>query len=143
LLIATHSCCFKCLKEQNLDLSICQNSHLNLSCTNEILIKDLIAKYTNNVLSECVVFAGLEPILQFDEILNFIKEFRKIYTDDIVIYTGYYEYEIQNEVNMLKDFENIIIKFGRFVPNKPSIYDNILKIKLVSDNQYAKRIEDL
>ena len=116
---------------------------MNLSCTNEILIKDLIAKYTNNVLSECVVFAGLEPILQFDEILNFIKEFRKIYTDDIVIYTGYYEYEIQNEVNMLKDFENIIIKFGRFVPNKPSIYDNILKIKLVSDNQYAKRIEDL
>lgn len=82
-------------------------------------------------------------MLQFDEILNFIKEFRKAYTDDIVIYTGYYEHEIENEVNMLRDFENIIIKFGRFVPNKPYVYDKTLKIKLISDNQYAKRIEDL
>jgi hypothetical protein len=37
-------------------------------------------------------------------------------------------------------FKNIIIKFGRFVPNKPHHIDEVLGIELASDNQYAKRI---
>jgi hypothetical protein len=35
---------------------------------------------------------------------------------------------------------NIIIKYGRFIPNHQPHYDEILGVKLASDNQYAERI---
>ena len=38
----------------------------------------------------------------------------------------------------LELYENIIVKFGRYVPNQLPHYDNVLGIKLASDNQYAK-----
>ena len=60
--------------------------------------------------------------------------------DDIVIYTGYNKEEIVDKITQLADFKNIIIKFGRYVPNRPSRYDEILGITLVSDNQYAEKI---
>ena len=41
---------------------------------------------------------------------------------------------------MLSYFDNIIIKFGRYIPNKQSHYDNILGVNLASDNQYAVKI---
>ena len=43
-------------------------------------------------------------------------------------------------INNLKQFPNIIIKFGRFIPNQQSHYDEVLGINLASDNQYAKKI---
>ena len=135
MLIATHSCCFKCLKEQGLPISICQNSHLSELQIKESLITDLIDIYDRNILHESVVFAGLEPMLQFDEILNFIKLFRLHHTDDIVIFTGYYEYEIPEEIKALKKFPNVYLKVGRFILNDKPIYDSIGKITLASSNQ--------
>ena len=38
---------------------------------------------------------------------------------------------------------SIIIKFGRFIPNKPSRFDELLGVELASDNQYAMRLEDV
>lgn len=135
MLIATHSCCFKCLKEQNLPISICQNSHLLESQIKESSIEELINTYDKNILQESVVFAGLEPMLQFKEVYNFIEIFRKNHNDDIVIFTGYYEQEIQEEINLLKEFSNIYLKVGRFLFNDKPIYDNIGKITLASSNQ--------
>ena len=60
--------------------------------------------------------------------------------DDIVIYTGYNYDEIKEQINTLKYYKNIIIKFGRFIPNQPHHYDKILGIELSSPNQYAERI---
>jgi hypothetical protein len=34
----------------------------------------------------------------------------------------------------------VIVKFGRFIPNQKSHYDEILGVNLVSPNQYAKII---
>ena len=50
---------------------------------------------------------------------------------------GKLKYSVLEE---LKKFPNVIIKFGRYVPNKESHYDEILGINLVSDNQYAEKI---
>jgi len=36
--------------------------------------------------------------------------------------------------------KNIIIKYGRFIPDKEKHYDEVLGIYLASDNQYAERI---
>ena len=60
-----------------------------------------------------------------------------------VIYTGYEPNEINNKLQALSFFKNIIIKFGRFIPNQEPHYDEILGIKLASENQYAIRLEDL
>ena len=60
--------------------------------------------------------------------------------DDIVIYTGFCKNEIFNKIEQLKQFKNIIVKFGRFIPNQKSHYDSVLGVNLASDNQYAERI---
>jgi len=64
---------------------------------------------------------------------------------DIVIYTGYYPDEIKDMLKTLKTYENtnIIIKFGRFIPDKPHRFDDVLGVELASDNQYAMRLEDI
>ena len=46
-----------------------------------------------------------------------------------------------NNTNNLTVFaDNIIVKFGRFIPNSPHIYDTLLGVELASNNQYAKII---
>lgn len=77
---------------------------------------------------------------QFQELCDFIFKFRLLSDDDIVIYTGYNKNEIADEVEVLSTFPNIIIKFGRFVPNSTARFDEVLGIKLASDNQYAEKI---
>ena len=37
----------------------------------------------------------------------------------------------------IKTSGNIYIKYGRFIPNKPSHYDELLGVNLASDNQYT------
>lgn len=60
--------------------------------------------------------------------------------DDIVIYTGYYKEEIKEYIDKLRVYPNIIIKFGRYIPNQEKHYEEELGIYLASDNQYAERI---
>ena len=66
--------------------------------------------------------------------------FRKETNDDIVIYTGYTEEEVADKVYLLDLFPNIIIKYGRYIPGQEPHYDEVLGVKLASDNQYAKKI---
>jgi pyruvate-formate lyase-activating enzyme len=140
MLIATHSCDYKCLIEKNLPLDVCQNSHLSMCETKSEEIELLIKRFNDNKLSDCIIFAGLEPMLQFKEILNFIKEFRKKNNEDVIIYTGYYENEVLDKLNILSNYKNIIVKFGRYDASLSSIFDNILNVELISNNQYAKKI---
>ena len=101
---------------------------------------DIVNKYTENKLLESICIAGLEPFLQFEEVYNFISEFRKTNNDDVVIFTGYYPNEIESEIDKLKEFENIYLKVGRFIANSESVYDEVLGITLASSNQYGIKI---
>ena len=40
---------------------------------------------------------------------------------------------------MLSLYPNIVIKYGRYIPNINSTYDNELGVTLASENQYAIR----
>lgn len=140
MLIGTAFCDWKCCVEMKIDNSICQNSSLVQSKSVHMPIDTLIDRYMNNQISKSIVFGGLEPMLQIDEILEFLQEFRKVCDDDIVIYTGYYDYEIADALKQLKQYPNIIIKFGRFINNQKRHYDDVLGVYLSSDNQYAERI---
>lgn len=97
--------------------------------------------YERSEISKSIVLGGLEPFLQFPELYEFIKYFRERTNDDIVIYTGYYKEEVKELVKSLSSFDNIIIKYGRYIPNRPSRYDEVLGITLASDNQYAERLD--
>jgi len=140
MFISTISCNWKCLKEKDLDISICQNSEIYNLPT--LILDDLsiIKQYLNNDLTSAIVIGGLEPFLQFNEILEFVKLFRTYSTDDVVIYTGYYPQEILSKIKDLQTQKNIIIKFGRYKPLKEKRYDETLGIFLSSPNQFAKKI---
>lgn len=140
MFLGTTSCDWKCCKESNLPCSICQNYPWSNNPIKEFNNKDIINMYLKDGLEESIVFGGLEPMLQFQELVSFIDKFRKVSNDDIVIYTGYYKIEIEKEIEVLKKYKNIIIKFGRYIPNRKSRYDEILGITLASDNQYAEKI---
>lgn len=141
MFIATIKCDFKCLVERGLDCSICQNSKTAKLPNKKILISDVFRRYVSNPLTYAVVIGGLEPMLQFEEILNLVSYFRENgCDDDFVIYTGYYSEEISQKVALLKCFKNIIIKYGRFIPDSNSVFDEVLGVTLNSENQRAVRI---
>ena len=140
MFIGTCKCDFKCCIEIGEDICMCQNSEIAQQKTHQLSNSKIIKRYLNNSLTSAIVFGGLEPMLQFDELFDFVKDFREVCDDDIVIYTGYYENEIEEKINKLKEFKNIIIKFGRFIPGQRSHLDKILKVKLANKEQYAKKI---
>lgn len=127
-------CTFKCGAEY------CQNSPLAKSKTYDIDIDETIDKYLSNPITESVVMQGLEPFDSWSELILFIDKFRAKSQDDIVIYTGYNKEEITDEINILKRFPNIIVKFGRFIPGCEKHYDEVLGVSLASHNQYAEVI---
>lgn len=136
-------CSFKCDKECG--RPICQNGALASAKEIEVDIKkDIIWRYLENPITEAIVCGGLEPFDSWVELQCLIMNLRYYTPDDIVIYTGYKEEEIdQDKIDWLDLYGNIIIKFGRFIPNQPSFYDEILGVTLASNNQYAKRLEEI
>ena len=80
-------------------------------------------------------------MLQFEEVKALIKKFRDNgCNDEFVIYTGYNKNEISSQIEVLKQFKNIIVKFGRFVPGQEKHFDDVLGVYLASPNQRAERI---
>lgn len=142
MFIATSTCSFKCDKECG--MPVCQNSALANSPTHNIRDNVLIASYRDNRITKSIVIGGLEPFDTWDEVRTFIIKVRSSgIKDDIVIYTGYTEEEVSDKISELSKMENlsdIIVKFGRYIPNSNSRHDKVLGVTLASDNQYAKRI---
>lgn len=132
-------CSFKCDKECG--MQVCQNSALATSNNITVDLGSIVQRYINNDITQAIVFQGLEPFDSIQDMLYLIRVFRQYTQDDIIIYTGYYKQEIEDMVLFLSQtYDNIIIKFGRYIPNQTPHYDNILGVKLASDNQFAEKI---
>ena len=141
MFIATSRCDFKCDRECG--KNVCQNSPLAIAPVFEIDDAKLIKRYLNNDITEAVVIGGLEGFDTFDDMYAFIWRFRQICFDPIVLYTGYYPSEIKDKLKKLFKFNNIIVKFGRFIPNDKPRYDEVLGITLASSNQFALTIQEI
>ena len=140
MFLITSICDWKCCKEANIDISICQNQSLTKQPTKTYSYESIYQAYVNNPITKAIVIGGLEPFDQFEEIFQLIFYFRAQGCDDMfVIYTGYNKHEL-SELYMLRMLKNITVKFGRFQPNNKPHFDSVLGVNLISDNQYAEVI---
>lgn len=133
-------CNFKCDKLNG--CQVCQNSSLVKEPTIEIPLKTIWELYKQNPLTKGFCLQGLEPLDSIDDVLNFIKYIRgnNFCNDPIIIYTGYDKEEVTKFIYQITNFDNIIIKWGRFIKGQNLHYDRILGVNLASDNQYAEKI---
>lgn len=135
--IAFPKCNFKCGRAD------CQNSALAKEKDIEVSINYIIQTYLDNSIPNAIVCCGLEPFDSWEDLKDLIIKIRQYNDDDIVIYTGYNEEEVKDKIKWLSKYKNIIVKFGRFVPNQEKHFDEVLGVQLSSSNQYAKRISEL
>lgn len=144
LFIGTTKCTGKCWRELGLPCDTCQNSSLyDTKNIIDMSNADICTRYIENPITNAIVIGGLEPFDTREELYEFIRTLREEYHNDdmIVIYSGYYPDELLSDIEFLSSqYKNIIIKFGRFIPNKDSRYDDILGVTLISDNQFARQI---
>ncbi len=133
-------CDFKCNKEAG--KIVCHNYNSIEHEITSISIRELCQRYINNPITNAIVCQGFEPLESFKELMILIAMLRNTFNcqDDVIIYTGFYKEEIKNEIIQLSKYPNIVIKYGRYIPNKNSRYDDVLGVKLASDNQYAERL---
>lgn len=140
MFIATCYCDFKCCKQLNLDICICQNSPIAQSKIINISNQRIVKRYIKNKLTHAIVFGGLQPMMQFDQLVQLIDCFRTQTQDDIVIYTGYNLEQVQDKIQILKKYKNIIVKFGRYKPGDQVHYDQVLGVSLANKEQYTLKI---
>lgn len=141
MFIATCVCNWKCCTDGEFDKSICQNSDLAKMPEKEVDNETIYGHYISNPISKAIVLGGLEPMLQFEEVYSLIKYFRDNGCNDpFVIYTGYNKNELHWELDQLRAFRKIIVKFGRYVPGQEKHFDKVLGVELASNNQYAEVI---
>lgn len=151
LFVAFPHCSFKCDKEAG--CAVCQNSALASSPSSDIPMQTIVDLYIDNPITKAIVFGGLEPFDSWEDLHGLISLLRYRTPDPIIIYTGYTEEEIDNMeymydgiyhsfLDILNVYENIIVKFGRFIPKQEKHYDKLLGVNLASPNQYAKVVSD-
>ncbi len=138
LFIGTAACSFKCGRGN------CQNKELVDAPDIEISEGAIIQKYLDNPITEAIVLGGLEPLDQMTDVSDFCSMLNdRGITDDLVIYTGYTEEEAKEKVRYLRKlnckYRDLVVKYGRFIPDSDPVMDSILGVVLVSDNQYAMR----
>lgn len=133
-------CDFKCDKLNG--CQVCQNSALAREPDIEISAEKIWELYISNPLTKGFCFQGLEPFsnpIDLAELLYFIRKIKKC-NDDIIIYTGFNKGEDLVCENIIRKYNNIIVKWGRYIVNQEPHYDEILGVKLASNNQYAEEI---
>lgn len=131
-------CDFKCDKLNG--CQVCQNSALAHESDIEVSGAQIWKMYEENPLTKGFCFQGLEPFDSYLDLLALVIFIRihKQCDDPIIIYTGYNEGEDWVIENSLRHYNNIIIKYGRYLMGHEPHYDDILGVKLASNNQYAK-----
>lgn len=142
MFIGAVSCGGKCCVEAGIPLSVCQNDGWRSRAAHAVSVQSVVERYIRNPITQAIIFGGLEPFEQFDDVAEFVRVLRTEYhcNDTVVIYTGYYPDELEDELKTLSSYPNIIIKFGRYIPDSPHRFDDVLGVELASDNQYAIKI---
>lgn len=132
-------CDFRCWPDK--DNNPCANAPYGKYPIVDVSFDRILRSYKKRESTRAIAIAGFEPLAQFEEVKNLIEFLRNGgVPDDVVIYTGYYPGEIKEQLDELRRFGNVVVKFGPFVPGLEGRYDEVLGVTLPSGNQYAERI---
>lgn len=142
MFIGTCFCDWKCCTEIGADICLCQNSKAYGTKIKDVDDDRLVKRYLKNGMTHALVLGGFEPFWKntWGETLAFLRKFRESTQDDIVIYTGYREGEIDEQIEQLRPLGNVIVKFGRYRPGEKPHRDEVLGVELANDEQHAVRI---
>ena len=69
MFLGSISCDFKCCVEGEFETTVCQNSSLAHAKITNISNYEIYNKYIQNPITKAVVIGGLEPMLQWNEVL--------------------------------------------------------------------------
>jgi len=131
-------CTFKCGREVCQNASLVDDPHLVV-----IDAKEICKQFVSNGITKAIVCGGLEPFDSIDDLKELISTLRNEFCcqNDVVIYTGYTEEEVlaDEKKKEILEFNNIVVKYGRYIPNETPHRDCVLGVNLASSNQYAKR----
>lgn len=123
----------------------CQNEALKGTKPHLTRGERIVEDYMNLPITHAIVFGGLEPLEDLDNLTEWIRLFRDKTDDPIIIYSGDppKSPRVINAVTRLKRYKNIIFKLGEYHMGQKPHYDELLGVKLASDNQHGYRLEDL
>lgn len=122
---------------------VCQNTELALQPDIDVSGEQIWKLYNENPLTKAFCFQGMEPfdsMMDMCELIIFIRKIKNCH-DPIVIYTGYEKGEDPVIENFLHHYDNIIVKWGRFILGDEPHYDEVLGVKLASNNQWGEIIQ--
>lgn len=142
--LATCFCDWKCCPDNP---SVCQNNPVARMPIIDVSNDEILDAYLSDPITKAIVVAGLEPLLQAQEVLDLIRRAveRKV-TTTFVIYTGYTKAETQfigflDGLQFIADSGvNVVMKYGRYLPNQRPHFDAVLGVDLASDNQYGEQV---
>ena len=78
MFIGLGTCNWKCCIENNMSISICQNSELAKQKDIDVSVDKIFYRYITNPITSAIVIGGLEPFTQKKDIVNLIKHFRNL-----------------------------------------------------------------
>ena len=130
----------------------------NSSVNKSVSSADIYNYYLSHPKFKAFVISGIDISVNAFDLTQIVDEIRNKQhcLDDIIIWSEYTEEELNGEPDkeydkinfekvhavykQLQQYENIIVKFGRYVPGDKPHPDELLGVDLSSDNQYAKFI---
>lgn len=132
MLLVVPECSWKCKG--------CQNTHLAELETKNFPDEEIWGRYEKNAITSAIVMGGLEPFCNMDEVVSFIDAgVARGQDTPIIIYTGY-DISITSDsfIQAAQRYRGqILVKFGRYIPNMPKVYNKHLGVFLASPNQYV------
>ncbi len=138
--------------------TVCQNEDLRHVPERDLIdisVEEIIERYKSNRVSKALICGGLEPFDSFGDLKDLCTKWGETFDiiypihlyNPIIIYTGYYPFEIIDKINALSsamvEYSTIVfVKYGRFIPGHNPHWDPILGVDLASDNQYAESLSE-
>jgi len=121
----------------------CHNQHL-LQLESKIFPdEEIIKRFVENPLSKAIIFGGLEPMDQAEEVEKFIfTAINMGIACPIIIYTSYnplsYVFRCSNVMEAIKQYlGKVIIKHGPYKKDLKPVFNEDLGVTLASSNQYT------
>lgn len=123
----------------------CQNEELKHSIPAQVDASRIALNYEKMPITHAIVFGGLEPLEDLENLKLWVNIFRFITDDMIIIYTGVEidSDELKEAAKYLAEYPNIIFKAGSYIDGHEPHFDELLGVKLASDNQRGIRLEDV